>query len=712
MKVLRSTVAFSAIAAAMLSTNASAVNIATEGVGEVAIAPYYTTREGWQSTINLINTQDRPVAVKVRFHEALNSRDVLDFTVLLSAFDVFTGVVRANADGAPVFVNADQANAAGKYTCTVPNTRASNGTGAAFEINLRPLGFSGSESGDSNADGGLGSDAGGALTTASKSRLSEGYIEFIVMGYADPNWGIDDSVNPVVGVPIDSAGYAALSASQKLRFIGRAIEDHDCATLQTAFTNGTGGTTILRTARQFGEPISALKFNFTLLNPARGTETGYSATTWANFYNPGGVRTQTGANDPGSGITTGTGQFAALVIPEDNYNCDLDRGVERRTLWNGTTGTNWCPNGLSGNTCAAGNITVNPTTLTTKTLNNVNNGAAGDNTTVESCRNLITAQQVQTFLEPTLNDAFPQTAYLIEDKNGEAGNYWHDATLEPDATYYATASAAVVEDVRGVDAVSLTIQRATAINDWSTNPALGVSTDWIVTQPTKAFYVDQSRSDQAQVIVDNVALPTTGIKGRAEAYLPNAGPNTDTGFDNTGVVPYPPYQAKFTGTVPNGSSCSTIGFAVYDRAEQSGATPPEEPEFSPALPAATVTNALCYETNVISFTDSTGTLRTALGNDGGNLIKNRVTVNTTQVLANPSDFGWMLLQLDAFGSDLQGAAMPAFDQENYGAVTLRGLPVIGFNIRTRNFPNRPDLSFSSSADHGYIRSYVTGVGVP
>ena len=34
-------------------------------IGEVAIAPYYTTRDGWMTLINLTNTRPVPIVVKV-----------------------------------------------------------------------------------------------------------------------------------------------------------------------------------------------------------------------------------------------------------------------------------------------------------------------------------------------------------------------------------------------------------------------------------------------------------------------------------------------------------------------------------------------------------------------------------------------------------------------------------------------------------------------
>ena len=73
--------------------SAQAVNLATDGLGQSLIFPYYTTRAGWNTLFNITNTSDQIVAVKVRFHEGYNSRDVFDFNVVLSPKDVWNGTV-------------------------------------------------------------------------------------------------------------------------------------------------------------------------------------------------------------------------------------------------------------------------------------------------------------------------------------------------------------------------------------------------------------------------------------------------------------------------------------------------------------------------------------------------------------------------------------------------------------------------------------------
>lgn len=233
MKFLKGAAGVAAIAAAMASTSAGAVNISQNGIGEVAISPFYTTRNNWQTLINLTNTTDEQVVVKVRFHEAYNSRDVLDFIVALSAEDVFVGRLFQgnyniyNADGSvastqsrPVFQAADQANADDLITCTVPSLVGNNQerlpTGQVvdfapgFGTAMSPLGF---DVADADA------------TAADLDRLKEGYIEFIVMGTGDA----DIDWRDVTG---DTA--ADIVSGDAIN-VAAAIEEHDCAALDLAF---------------------------------------------------------------------------------------------------------------------------------------------------------------------------------------------------------------------------------------------------------------------------------------------------------------------------------------------------------------------------------------------------------------------------------------------------------------------------------------------
>src|SRR5688572_6560925 len=79
--------------AAGLATTAHAVNLNPDGLGQALVYPYYTVNGGNQTVLTVVNTADNVKAVKVRFLESRNSREVIDFNLYLSAFDVWTGTV-------------------------------------------------------------------------------------------------------------------------------------------------------------------------------------------------------------------------------------------------------------------------------------------------------------------------------------------------------------------------------------------------------------------------------------------------------------------------------------------------------------------------------------------------------------------------------------------------------------------------------------------
>src|SRR5215813_5098195 len=77
---------------------AEAVNLAPEGLGQALIYPYYTVRNGAQgfaynTLLSVVNTTASAKAVKVRFLEGKNSKEVLDFNLFLSPFDVWTAAI-------------------------------------------------------------------------------------------------------------------------------------------------------------------------------------------------------------------------------------------------------------------------------------------------------------------------------------------------------------------------------------------------------------------------------------------------------------------------------------------------------------------------------------------------------------------------------------------------------------------------------------------
>jgi hypothetical protein len=132
---------------------AQAVNLNPDGLGQVLIYPYYTTRSdgagnAFNSLLSVVNSTASVKAVKVRILEGKNSREVLDFNVFLSGFDVWTAALTPAEGGGTQINTSDR-------SCVLPHGR--------FPQTLR-TGLLG--------DDGAGTDL---------DRTTEGYIEIIEM---------------------------------------------------------------------------------------------------------------------------------------------------------------------------------------------------------------------------------------------------------------------------------------------------------------------------------------------------------------------------------------------------------------------------------------------------------------------------------------------------------------------------------------------------
>ncbi|MDR3389260.1 MAG: hypothetical protein P4L92_19630 [Rudaea sp.] len=83
-----------------IANMASAVNLNPDGLGQVLLYPYYTVNGHQQTLLSVVNTDTvNGKAVKVRFLEGYNSREVLDFNLFLSPADVWTAALFALSDG-------------------------------------------------------------------------------------------------------------------------------------------------------------------------------------------------------------------------------------------------------------------------------------------------------------------------------------------------------------------------------------------------------------------------------------------------------------------------------------------------------------------------------------------------------------------------------------------------------------------------------------
>jgi len=132
-------------------------------VSSASLYPYYTTRADsagnpYGALVSVINATASAKAVRVRFLEGKNGREVLDFNLFLSPFDVWTGAVLPDPATGGARVGTPD------VSCTLPSFTVGNPT-SPF------VGFSNASYSGANDDG-----AGTGL-----DRTKEGYFEIIEM---------------------------------------------------------------------------------------------------------------------------------------------------------------------------------------------------------------------------------------------------------------------------------------------------------------------------------------------------------------------------------------------------------------------------------------------------------------------------------------------------------------------------------------------------
>lgn len=102
-----------AAAVASIATGALATSVSKNEAGDLAIVPYYTVNDGKNTGIHIINTTPRTQVVKVRLRRGTDSKDALDFNLVMSPYDEWTANIGA---GGPTGVQVTTNDT----TCTVP----------------------------------------------------------------------------------------------------------------------------------------------------------------------------------------------------------------------------------------------------------------------------------------------------------------------------------------------------------------------------------------------------------------------------------------------------------------------------------------------------------------------------------------------------------------------------------------------------------------
>lgn len=236
---IKLSVAMSLILTVGVAESVKAVNLSPDGLGDALIFPYFSAVNTWQTFFRLVNTSENAIAVKIRFREAANSRDILDFIVLMSPKDIWLGWTDAKAlGGKPGIKSSDR-------SCILPLVGATSNLGEGFHqtatgviaAQFKDRGFT-----DANID-----NAG----KSSIERLKEGHIEVIGIAEYQPGSNLYNSVFHENGVPAS------------------------CASAKKAFLNGEPNLTT-----EMGNVIAG---NAYMINITMGQGGGYEPTVLANF---------------------------------------------------------------------------------------------------------------------------------------------------------------------------------------------------------------------------------------------------------------------------------------------------------------------------------------------------------------------------------------------------------------------------------------------
>ena len=105
--------AVATVAVGTVAQNDPAAVSRTE-TGDLAIIPYYTVKDGTNTGMHIINTTDSTQVVKVRLRRGTDSKDALDFNLVMSPYDEWTANIGPSGGKSGVKVTTNDT------TCTVP----------------------------------------------------------------------------------------------------------------------------------------------------------------------------------------------------------------------------------------------------------------------------------------------------------------------------------------------------------------------------------------------------------------------------------------------------------------------------------------------------------------------------------------------------------------------------------------------------------------
>ncbi|HET7064671.1 MAG TPA: hypothetical protein VFI49_10395 [Rudaea sp.] len=255
-----------AIATALgaMTSSASAVMLNPRGTGQVLIYPYYTVNHQ-QTLLSVINTTAHGKALKVRFREGYDGRDVANFNVYLGPYDSWVGAVfdtGSDGTGAAAIATNDK-------SCTVPAFPLAPVPGTLHALTFSNANYS---QGDYGAP--TGTDSG----PTNLARTREGFFEIIEMG---------EVIDQQAGSP------------KTLEAITVTNQPPGCAQVMSAWSSG--GYWAANATTDLSPPAGGLYGSAGIVDVAQGTLYAYNATAIDGFSD---TVQHTGPQDPKPNLST------------------------------------------------------------------------------------------------------------------------------------------------------------------------------------------------------------------------------------------------------------------------------------------------------------------------------------------------------------------------------------------------------------------------
>lgn len=231
---------------------AGAVSLSADGIGQVLLFPYYTTRAGHDTVLSLVNSTTAGKAVRLRFREGRNSRVVLDLNLYLGANMSWSAAVTSDGGGNPVLRSYEAA-------CTAPLLGADPANPAA-----RQRAFS--NEAYANHD----------MAGNSLDRAKEGFFEVIEMGEVNKEFVLSSGENL-----FDAITYAAITETPASTFTTGLA----CAAVAAAWE--TSGSFLASNGQELGPPKGGLHGAAMIINIGDGTTYPFQPVALDAVYSAG-----------------------------------------------------------------------------------------------------------------------------------------------------------------------------------------------------------------------------------------------------------------------------------------------------------------------------------------------------------------------------------------------------------------------------------------